>query len=70
MNGIDACSGIRALPRHSRTPVVFLTGQNTVEMRERGTSKGGTDFMGKPFNMFELTLKSTVWGYRSQLGLV
>ncbi len=70
INGMDACSMIRALPRHGRTPLVFLTGRDDLETRERCTSKGGTDFVGKPFNMFELTLKATVWAYRNQLGLV
>ncbi len=68
-NGLNLCSQIRALPKHERTPVVFLTGHNDPQNRGQGTLNGGTDFITKPFNMFDLTLKAHVWAVRNQLGL-
>jgi CheY-like chemotaxis protein len=70
IDGIEACASIRNLSKHARTPIVFLTGQDNLAMRERSASNGGTDFIGKPFSMFELTLKAMVWASRNQLNLV
>jgi DNA-binding response OmpR family regulator len=69
MNGLDMCACIRALPKHDHTPIVFLTGQDTEENRESGTRKGASDFIGKPFNMFELTLKAHTWALKNQLAV-
>lgn len=69
VNGLDLCSNIRALPSHERTPIVFLTGHDGVEQRGQGALNGGTDFISKPFNMFELTLKAHTWALKNQLGL-
>jgi CheY-like chemotaxis protein len=68
-DGLNVCSQIRALPKHERTPIVFLTGHNDAQNRGQGALNGGTDFISKPFNMFELTLKAHVWAVKNQLGL-
>jgi CheY-like chemotaxis protein len=67
LNGIDMCACIRALPKHDRTPIVFLTGQNTAENRSRGLLRGACDFIGKPFNMVELTLRLHTRALKNQL---
>ncbi|MEQ1851305.1 MAG: response regulator [Chthoniobacteraceae bacterium] len=67
LSGFDMCACIRALPKHERTPIVFLTGQDTNENRKKGSLKGASDFIGKPFNVFELALKAHTWALRNQL---
>ena len=67
LNGLDTCSSIRAMPRHHHTPIVFLTGDDSAENRSRGLRQGGSDFIGKPFNIFELTLKAHTWVLKNQL---
>ena len=69
MSGLDACARIRELPEHAKTPIVFVSSQDSIESRERGAANGGNDFIGKPFNMFELTLKAYHWAYRHQLAI-
>lgn len=68
-DGLDLCTQIRALPKHERTPIVFITGHNDAQNRGQGMLNGGNDFISKPFNMFELTLKAHVWAVKNQLGL-
>ncbi len=58
MNGFELCKRLRELPLHARTPVVFLTGLATEERREQSILAGGNDFLGKPFNLHELTVKA------------
>jgi CheY-like chemotaxis protein len=68
-DGLDLCQQIRALPKYERTPIVFLTGHSDPQNRGQGALNGGNDFVAKPFNMFELTLKAHVWAVKNQLGL-
>lgn len=69
LNGIDLCPCIRALPKHGCTPIVFLTVLDTNEVRIRGSLKGGNDFIGKPFNVLEVTLKAQTWALKNQLAV-
>lgn len=69
MNGLDMCAHIQALPKHSRTPIVFLTGDDSAHNRERSALKGASDFIAKPFNMFELTLKAHTWALKNRLAV-
>jgi CheY-like chemotaxis protein len=69
LNGFDMCACVRALPKHDRTPIVFLTGQDTSENRTKGSLKGASDFIGKPFNVFELALKAHIWVLKNQLAV-
>ena len=70
INGLDICTSIRQIPDHAKTPIVFLTGHDTLESRAQSSLSGGTDFIGKPFNMFELTVKVNTWVFKNQLNLV
>jgi CheY-like chemotaxis protein len=67
MNGLDMCAAIRGLHKHDRTPIVFLTGDDTAQNRERSTLKGASDFIGKPFTMAEFTLKAHIWALKNRL---
>jgi len=66
LNGFELCAKLRALPRHKKTPVVFVTGLNDFENRTSSTMAGGNDFIGKPFLFIELTVKSLIHLLRNQ----
>jgi len=69
MDGFELCHQIRELPQHSATPIIFLTGLATPEHREQSILSGGSDFIGKPFNLHELTLKTMTLILKHQLAL-
>jgi CheY-like chemotaxis protein/uncharacterized coiled-coil DUF342 family protein len=58
MDGFELCKSIRQLPALARTPIVFLTGLTTIENRVQSSLSGGNDFIGKPFNLHELSVKA------------
>lgn len=66
MSGFELCQRLREIPLHETTPIVFLTGLATDEMREQSSLSGGTDFLAKPFNLHELTVKALTLILRSQ----
>lgn len=70
MNGFELCAKIRALPLHEKTPIIFITGMATFQNRVQSSLSGGSDFVGKPFNISELGLKALIWIFKSQLGQV
>ncbi len=69
MNGMDLCTKIRNLPHQKKTPIVFLTGMDTVQNRVQSMLSGGNDFIGKPFNTWELAAKALIWVLKGQLAL-
>ena len=68
--GIELCAKIREITTSRKTPIVFLTARDTVENRAQSSLHGGNDFITKPFNVSELTLKAQTWVYRAQFGLI
>jgi len=52
LSGLDVLKGLRA--SGSKTPVLILTGQNSVEEKEKGLDAGADDYVTKPFHMKEL----------------
>ena len=58
MDGFELCSRIRDLPGYARTPVIFLTGMTSLETRVQSSLSGACEFIGKPFNLHELTVKA------------
>jgi CheY-like chemotaxis protein len=66
MNGHELCAKLRALPRHKKTPVVFVTGLNDFQNRANSTMSGGNDFIAKPFPFLELAVKSLVYILRGK----
>ena len=69
-SGIELCAKIREITTSRKTPIVFLTARDTVENRAQSSLHGGNDFITKPFNVSELTLKAQTWVYRAQFGLI
>lgn len=60
----DARAPMRGLPKGDRVPVIALTPENMPQ------PAGVNDAMAQPLNLFELTLKSSVWVLRNQLDLL
>jgi CheY-like chemotaxis protein len=58
MDGFELCQQIRQLALHGTTPIVFLTGMTTIENRVQSSLSGGDDFVAKPFNLHELSVKA------------
>lgn len=58
MDGFELCAHIRQLPGYGTTPIIFLTGMTSLENRVQSSLSGATDFIGKPFNLHELTVKA------------
>jgi CheY-like chemotaxis protein len=69
MTGHELCTKLRALPRHKKTPVVFVTNLNDFQNRANSTMSGGNDFITKPFPFLELAVKSLVYVLRNKYPL-
>ncbi len=69
MDGFELCEEIRKCSTYATTPIVFLTGLNTLERRVQSTLSGGNDFIGKPFNLHELGVKTLTLILKTQLGI-
>jgi CheY-like chemotaxis protein len=67
MDGFELCSHIRDIPGYAQTPIVFLTGMTTLENRVQSSLTGGNDFIGKPFNLHELTVKALTFILKAEL---
>lgn len=48
-DGFEVCRRIRAMPQHTMTPVIFVTGLSDHDSEERGLRLGALDFITKPF---------------------
>jgi DNA-binding response OmpR family regulator len=53
-NGFQVCRKIKADPRHSGTPVIFLTAKGHKEDRYWGRDCGADEYLTKPFSSAEL----------------
>ena len=67
MNGYELCAKLRALPRHKKTPVVFVTALSDFDNRTDSLMAGGNDFIAKPFLFIELTVKALIHVLRGKL---
>ena len=70
MDGFELCTNIRQHSLHRHTPVIFLSGMATPELRARAELVGGSDFLAKPFILCELTLKALVHISKAHLHMV
>jgi CheY-like chemotaxis protein len=70
MDGMAFCARARELPGYRKTPIVFLTISDTIAHRAESSLSGGTDFIAKPFSVFDLALKVQTWVLKQQLGLL
>lgn len=69
MSGFDLCARLRAIPEHTKTPVIFVTGLTDFESRARSTLSGGNDVIAKPFLFMELAVKALSYVLKGQLGI-
>ena len=67
MNGFELCTAIRKTDFNHATPVVFVTGQSDFAARAQSTLSGGNDLMGKPFLIFEITVKALTLALRGRV---
>jgi CheY-like chemotaxis protein len=58
MDGVELCRRLRDHPLNRETPVIFVTCAEALEELERSRSVGGQDFITKPVNALELSLKA------------
>ncbi len=64
INGIDLCKKVREI--NVLTPILFLTVNNDPEDRILGLEAGGDDYLGKPFHLKELLLRTRKLIQRTQ----
>ncbi len=48
-NGVNACAQIREIPAHRNTPIVFVSGEDSIENRERGAAQRRQRFHRQTF---------------------
>jgi len=59
-NGIEFCSQLRENPQLRTLPVIFLTGHADLRNKIAAYTVGADDYVGKPFDMYELRLRINV----------
>lgn len=57
MNGLELCSVIKTKKTYKDIPIIFLSGLSDMEKIEQGFKNGAVDYMIKPFNLQELTIR-------------
>lgn len=57
MSGLQICEYLRSHSLHHSSPIIFLTGKDALEDKEVGYSSGADDYITKPFNLRELSLR-------------
>lgn len=55
--GIQVCYFMRTHPGLSSVPILFLTAKNRIEDKIEGFESGGDDYLTKPFDLKELSLR-------------
>ena len=54
MNGIQLCKKIREYKIYDKTPIIMITAITETESAEHAFEAGATDYVAKPFDIFEL----------------
>ena len=67
MDGFELCTKIRDTVLNRTTPVVFVTCHSDFDARCKSTLSGGNDLMGKPFLIFEITVKALTLALHGRL---
>ncbi|MEP6668200.1 MAG: response regulator [Chthoniobacter sp.] len=70
LNGPTLCDRVRGHDRYRKTPVIFMTVANPLDPRAQASLSGGNDFLSKPFNTAELTVKAETWIWKNRLGFL
>ena len=53
INGFELFLRSKQIPHLAETPIVFVSGNSTIENQQRGLDLGATDFIEKPFDSLE-----------------
>ena len=67
LNGLEVCRQLRNVARRS-TPVLMLTGRDTLDDKLAGFDSGADDYLVKPFDLLELEARIRALSLRSRLG--
>ncbi len=67
MTGFEVCTGMRALPKNAKTPVIFVTGFNRLENKAASMTSGAADMIGKPFRHAEFGVRALLPIMRTRL---
>jgi len=57
MDGYEVCQKIKSNERTKDIPVIFLSAKNEIEDIIKGFDLGGVDYISKPFNIKEITVR-------------
>lgn len=57
MNGFEVCRRIRATETLAEIPIIMITALDDHDSRLQGLHAGADDFLGKPFNIMELSAR-------------
>ncbi|MBR6396378.1 MAG: response regulator [Lachnospiraceae bacterium] len=57
MNGFDFCEILKADPKTRDIPVIFVTAMTSLEDKKKGFSLGAVDFISKPFDPDEVSIR-------------
>jgi CheY-like chemotaxis protein len=68
MDGFELCTTIHETELNRNTPVVFVTRHSDFASCARSTLNGGYGLLGKPFLVFEVTLKAITLVLQGRLG--
>lgn len=59
LDGLETCKRLKADPRHSSIPIIFLTAKNDEESLIKAFEAGAVDYISKPFLRRELIARVT-----------
>ncbi|MGP7816660.1 response regulator [Niallia sp. 01092] len=65
MDGFEAMSKIRSMPKFQSLPIIALTAKAMKHNREQCINAGASDYISKPINLEQLYSLIQVWLYRS-----
>lgn len=57
IDGFEVCRRIKENPRLKQIPVIFLTARSDTDTLVKGFQAGAVDFIAKPFNIQEITVR-------------
>ncbi len=57
MDGYEVCRRLKSMPELKEVPIIFLSGKTEVEDIIRGFELGAVDYVSKPFNATELSVR-------------
>lgn len=67
MTGIEVCQRLRADPKTTPIPIIFLTAKAMLDDKIEGFEAGADDYLAKPFDIEELDLRVKAILRRTQL---